>query len=95
MKRFGIVAFAIALLCAGAASAADLPLPPPKPIPNAQPQRILPAPEPNEFDRLGSDCIEAWNGCQRFKRADDGKFDAINNTGIACQPQPLSCSARR
>lgn len=91
MKRLGILVSAMALLFAGAAFAADLPLPPP----NAKPQRALPTQEPNEFDRLGSDCIEAWNGCQRFKRAEDGKFDALNNTGISCQPQPLSCATRR
>lgn len=94
MKRFGILigmVSAAALLAAGAAYAADLPLPPPK----AKPHRALPAPEPNEFDRLASDCIEASNGCQRFRRAADGKFDALNNIGIACQPQPLSCTVRR
>jgi hypothetical protein len=94
MKRFVILTgmvSAAALLVAGTASAADLPLPPPK----AKPERAVPAQEPNEFDRLASDCIEAWNGCQRFRRAADGKFDALNNIGIACQPQPLACTVRR
>lgn len=94
MKRFGTLAgmvSAAALLVAGAARAADLPLPPPK----AKPQHAVPQQEPNEFDQLASDCIEASNGCQRFRRAADGKFDALNNIGIACQPQPLSCTVRR
>jgi hypothetical protein len=78
-------------LYAGIAAAADLPLPPPKQLqPKAEPKM-----QPSEFDRLGGDCMEATNGCQRFVRAADGKFDAANNIGIACQPQPLSCTKRR
>lgn len=67
--------------------AADLPVPPKQ-------ERVMPAP-PNEFDRLGADCVEAFDGCRRFTRAGDGKFDAANNIGIACQPKPLTCSKRR
>ncbi len=82
---------AAGLLLGGSVSAADLPLPPPR----HKPQPAVPAPTLNEFERLDRDCVEAWNGCQRFVRAADGKFDALNNTGIACQPQPLSCTKRR
>jgi hypothetical protein len=78
-------------LYAGIAAAADLPLPPPK----TKPQQMQPKAQESEFDRLGGDCVEATNGCQRFVRAADGKFDPLNNIGIACQPQPLSCTKRR
>lgn len=93
MKSFGILIgmAAAGTLLAGAVLAADLPLPPPKP----RPQNAAPAQEPNAFERLSGDCIEAWDGCQRFRRAADGRFDALNNIGIACQPQPLSCTVRR
>jgi hypothetical protein len=72
---------------AGDVMAADLPVPP-------KPMQAVPA-APNEFDRLGADCVEAFDGCRRFTRAGDGKFDAANNIGIACQPKPLTCSKRR
>ena len=55
----------------------------------------MPAKQPNEFDKLGADCIEATDGCRRFTRAGDGMFDAANNIGIACQPKPLSCTKRK
>ena len=56
----------------------------------------MPAPaKPTEFDQLGADCIEATDSCRRFIRANDGKFDAASNIGIACQPKPLSCTKRR
>jgi hypothetical protein len=67
---------------AGVALAADLPVPPK-------------AKQPNEFEKLGADCIEATDGCRRFTRAGDGLFDAANNIGIACQPKPLSCTKRK
>jgi hypothetical protein len=76
----------------GAAFAADLPVPP---APKAKQERVMPAPAMNDFDKLGADCIEATDSCRRFTRASDGKFDAANNIGIACQPKPLSCTKRR
>jgi hypothetical protein len=85
------ILISIAVSGVTAAMAADLPLPPPK----AKPEQMQPKAQPSEFDRLGGDCMEATNGCQRFVRAADGKFDAMNNIGIACQPQPLSCTKRR
>ncbi len=92
VKRSGlIVSLPLGLALGLTAFAADLPLPPLKP----KPQHAVPAQEPNEFDRLAADCIEASNGCQRFVRASDGKFDALNNTGIACQPTALSCTKRK
>jgi hypothetical protein len=86
-----VLLMAAAPLLVGFAVAADLPLPPPK----AKPEQMPPKAQPPEFDRLGGDCMEATNGCQRFVRAADGKFDPLNNIGIACQPQPLSCTKRR
>lgn len=86
-------------MLAGQAFAADLPLrprtPPAKTAP--QPKAVPPvkALDRSEFDQLGADCVEASNTCQRFVRAADGKFDALNNIGIACQPQALSCTKRR
>jgi hypothetical protein len=68
--------------------AADLPLPPKQ-------ERALPAQQPDEFAKLGADCVEAFDGCRRFTHAGDGKFDAANNIGIACQPKPLICSKRK
>jgi len=76
-------------LFAGALLAADLPVPP-KP----KQERAVPA-QPTDFDKLGADCVEAFDGCRRFTRAGDGKFDAANNIGIACQPKPLTCSKRK
>ncbi len=72
------------------ALAADLPVPL-KP----KQERALPAQQPDEFARLGEDCEEAFDGCRRFTRAGDGKFDAANNIGIACQPKPLACTKRK
>jgi hypothetical protein len=72
--------------------AADLPVPP---APTAKQERAVPALQMNEFDKLGADCIEATDGCRRFTRASDGKYDAANNIGIVCQPKPLSCSKRK
>ena len=72
------------------ALAADLPVPQ-----RAKPERVAPVQEPNEFDKLGADCIEASDGCRRFTRASDGKYDAANNIGIACQPKALSCTKRK
>ena len=77
----------------GTAYAADLPVPP-KPQ-KAEPQRALPEKQATEFDKLGPDCVEAFDGCRRFTRAGDGLFDAANNIGIACQPKPLSCTKRK
>lgn len=68
--------------------AADLPVPPKQ-------ERALPAQQPDEFAKLGADCVEAFDGCRRFTRAGDGKFDAANNIGIACQTKPLICSKRK
>jgi hypothetical protein len=76
---------------AGAPHAADLPVPP---APKAKQERAVPA-QPNEFDKLGADCVEAFDGCRRFTRAGDGKYDAANNIGIACQPKPLTCTKRK
>jgi hypothetical protein len=93
-KRLIVVLLTVAAAMpffAGITVAADLPLPPPK----AKPEQMQPKAQPSEFDRLGGDCVEATNGCQRFVRAADGKFDPLNNIGIACQPQPLSCTKRR
>jgi hypothetical protein len=81
-----IIAIGI-LMIAGAAFAADLPVPPKQ-------ERAIPA-QPNEFDQLGADCIEATDSCRRYTRAGDGKFDAANNIGIACQPKALTCTKRR
>lgn len=83
----------VAAAFAGAALAADLPVPAPK----AKQERAVPAPakQPNDFAKLGADCIEATDGCRRFTRAGDGLFDAASNIGIGCQPQPLSCTKRR
>jgi hypothetical protein len=78
-----------ASMLAGSAFAADLP------VPKAKQERAVPAQQPTDFDKLGADCIEATDGCRRFTRAGDGKFDAANNIGIACQPKPLSCTKRR
>lgn len=86
--RIITIAF-ILLMMAAPALAADLPLPP-----KAPPAKMSPA-QPNEFDRLGADCIEAFDGCRRFTRASDGKYDAVNNIGIACQPKALSCTKRK
>ncbi len=74
---------------AGLTRAADLPVPP-----KAKQERAVPA-QPDEFMKLGADCVEATDGCRRFTRAGDGKFDAANNIGIACQPKPLSCTKRK
>ena len=72
------------------ARAADLPLkPPPAKTAPAKPKAA------SDFDKLGADCIEATDGCRSYARAADGKFDATNNIGIACQPKPLSCTKRR
>ncbi|MBX3518750.1 MAG: hypothetical protein KF835_01915 [Xanthobacteraceae bacterium] len=89
-----IIAGAILLfMLAGQAFPADLPLRPrTPPVKTAPPVKAL---DQNGFDQLGGDCIEATNGCQRFVRAADGKFDATNNIGIACQPKALSCTKRR
>jgi hypothetical protein len=82
--------FAVASqMLAGGALAADLPVPP-----RTAPQKAMPA-QPTDFDKLGADCVEATDGCRRFTRASDGKYDAANNIGIACQPKPLSCSKRK
>jgi hypothetical protein len=84
-----LVSVAASVMLAVGALAADLPVPS-----RTAPQRAVPA-QPNEFDKLGSDCVEATDGCRRFTRAGDGKFDAASNIGIACQPKPLSCSKRK
>ncbi len=84
--------FLLALLIGGPSLAADLPL---RPVPKAKPERALPAQQPNEFEKLGMGCVEASDGCRRYVRAADGKFDASNNIGIACQPKPLSCTKQR
>jgi hypothetical protein len=86
-----LFSFAASGVAVAVAFAADLPLPTPK----AKPDQTQPKAQPAEFDRLGGDCVEATNGCQRFVRAADGQFDPLNNIGIACQPQPLSCTKRR
>jgi hypothetical protein len=86
--------------------AADLPVPeraPPaqsEPVPKPAP---LPAPDPapapkteiDPLDRLEAGCIEASDGCRTYRRAADGKFDPLNNIGIACQPRALVCTARK
>lgn len=69
--------------------AADLSVPP-----KVKQERAVPA-TPSEFDQLGADCVEAFDGCRRFTRAGDGKYDAANNIGIACQPKALSCTKRK
>jgi hypothetical protein len=74
---------------AAPALAADLPLLPPAKTTPAKPKAE------NEFDKLGADCIEATDSCRTYARAADGKFDAKNNIGIACQPKALSCTKRR
>ncbi len=86
------IAGAIAILAvAGAALGADLPIMPPLKTMEAP----GPARQETGFENLGADCIEAFDGCRYFKRAGDRLFDAANNIGIACQPQPLSCTKRR
>ncbi len=95
VNAFGKILFVAAaapFMFAGAAHAADLPL---RPAPKAKQEKAVPAQQPNEFDRLGADCLEATDGCRRFTRAGDGLFDAANNIGIACQPKPLSCTKRK
>jgi len=92
VKSALVSAAIVSALAAGSALAADLPVPP---APKAKQERAVPAKEPNEFDKLGADCIEASDGCRRFTRAGDGLFDAANNIGIACQPKPLSCTKRK
>ena len=89
--RIGFAVAAILFIAAtGLGVAADLP------VPKAKQERVMPAPaKPTEFDQLGADCIEATDSCRRFTRANDGKFDAASNIGIACQPKPLSCTKRR
>jgi len=88
------IAGAIAILAvAGAALAADLPIMPP--LKTMEAPAPAPARQETGFENLGADCIEAFDGCRRYTRAGDGLFDAANNIGIACQPQPLSCTKRR
>ncbi len=70
------------------AAAADLPLPP---APKAK-QEVPVQRQKTDFDALGANCMEASDGCRRYIRAADGLFDATNNIGIACQPQPLFCT---
>lgn len=86
MKRFLII-----LLVAGFAApalAADLPL---RPAPKAKQE--MPAQKmKSDFDALGADCVEASDGCRRYTRGTDNLFGALNNIGIACQPQPLFCT---
>lgn len=89
LLKIVLVSAAAFTVLAGGALTADLPVPS-----RTAPQKALPA-QPNEFEKLGADCIEATDGCRRFTRASDGKYDAANNIGIACQPKPLSCSKRR
>lgn len=94
MKAFvKTILFSVAVsgVLAAAGFAADLPVPP---APKAKQERAVPA-QPSDFDRLGADCVEAFDGCRRFTRAGDGKFDAANNIGIACQPKALSCTKRK
>ncbi len=77
-------------VAAGSAGAADLPLkPPPAKTAPAKPKAAT------EFDKLGTDCLAATDGCRGYTRAAGGKFDAVGNIGIACQPKPLSCTKRR
>ncbi len=76
---------------AGASLAADLPLPRPK----AKQHRVLPEAPAGDHTRLEADCLEATDGCRTYRRAEDGKFDALGNIGIACQPKPLSCTKRK
>jgi len=86
------IAGAIAILAvAGAALGADLPIMPPLKTMEAP----APARQETGFENLGADCIEAFDGCRRYTRAGDGRFDAANNIGIACQPKPLVCTQRR
>lgn len=94
-KSASAAAGILGMLLAGAAgsSAADLPVPR---APKAKQERIMPQQKaPNDFEKLGADCVEATDGCRRFTRAGDGLFDAANNIGIACQPKPLSCTKRK
>jgi hypothetical protein len=84
-----LVSLAASIALAGMSLAADLPVPPKMP-----PVKAAPAPQ-NDFEKLGADCVEATDGCRRFTRASDGKYDAANNIGIACQPKPLSCTKRK
>lgn len=92
MLKTACIGFAAAWLLPAPLLAADLPL---KPAPQPRPEQSAPAQQPDEFDKLGGDCMEASDGCRRFVRAADGKFDATNNIGIACQPAPLTCTRRR
>lgn len=92
MGKLRTILLGAAVLIAAPAIAADLPV---QPRPRAKPEQVMPKQAPNEFERLGGDCLEASNGCQRFVRAGDGKFDALNNIGIACQPKALSCTKRK
>jgi len=89
MKRALVILLATAI--AAPALAADLPL---RPAPKAKQE--MPAQKmKSDFDALGADCVEASDGCRRFARGTDNLFGALNNIGIACQPQPLSCTKRR
>ncbi len=74
------------------ALAADLPV---LPAPKTMLETPAPAKQETGFEKLGADCIEAFDGCRRYTRAGDGRFDAANNIGIACQPKPLSCTKRK
>jgi hypothetical protein len=84
-----LVSVAASTVLAGISFAADLPVPPKGPPAKASPAKQ------NDFDKLGADCVEATDGCRRFTRAGDGKYDAAGNIGIACQPKPLSCTKRK
>lgn len=87
-------------------AAADLPLKPPpelKTPPAVQPpakQPVMPpakteqAPD-DDFAKLPGTCIEATDGCRTWRRAADGKFDPLNNIGIACQPKPPVCTSSK
>ena len=39
--------------------------------------------------------VTASDGCRTFRPAADGKFDPLNNIGIACQPKKPVCTATK
>lgn len=108
MRRFRFVWLLAVFLVAGAMplAAADLPLKTPpelKAPPVTQPPAKLPVmppgktetPSDDDFAQLPANCVTASDGCRTFRRAADGKFDPLNNIGIACQPKKPVCTATK
>lgn len=87
-----ITAFALP----GGSRAADLPVPEKGMPPAAKPEPAMPPKaERDNFDGLDANCVEANDGCRNYLRAAAGKFDPVNNIGIACQPKAPVCTKTR